>query len=149
MYLWLCSPDKWLPECEKSRDLYKSASIKLQRTMSFTLSRFANVPTASEFPYVFCSYSSERTTTKRCCKKWTVGQCLSQAKFENCSFKSNCSITKMAPKSETSRKHQESHFVCPSWIIYWLQCSKDANNLREIHTSEKRTRPNRFASIRT
>ena len=54
-----------------------------------TLSRLANVLTASEFPYVFCSYKSERTKTKRCCKKWTVGKCIFQgANFENCSVKS-------------------------------------------------------------
>ena len=47
--------------CVRLRDLYKSASIPLQRGMSFTLSRFANVLTASEFPYVFCSYQLERT----------------------------------------------------------------------------------------
>ena len=35
MYLWLCSSGKWLPEHEKSQDLYKSASIQLQRRMSF------------------------------------------------------------------------------------------------------------------
>ena len=34
-YLWLCSSGKWLPEREKSQDLYKSASIQLQRRMSF------------------------------------------------------------------------------------------------------------------
>ena len=49
-YLWLCSLGKWLPEREKSRDLYKSASIQLQRRMSFTLSRLANVLATSEFP---------------------------------------------------------------------------------------------------
>ena len=31
--------------------------------------------------------------------------------------------------------------------IYWLQCSNNINNLQEIHTREKRMRPNRFASI--
>ena len=60
-YLWLCSSGKWLPEREKSQDLFKSASIQLSRS--------ANVLTASEFPYVFCSYKSERTKTKHCCKK--------------------------------------------------------------------------------
>ena len=51
-----------------------------------TLSRLANVLTASEFPYVFCSYSSERTKTKRCCKEWIFRQCIFQrANFENCS----------------------------------------------------------------
>ena len=86
-YLWLCSSGKWLPERETSWDLYKSASIQLQRRMSFTLSRLANVLTASEFPYVFSSYSSERTKTKRCCKKWTVGHCIFQGAIF-CSFKS-------------------------------------------------------------
>ena len=33
------------------------------------LSRLAYVLTASEFPYVFFSYKSERTKTIRCCKK--------------------------------------------------------------------------------
>ena len=53
-YLWLCSSGKWLPERKKFRDLYKLASIQLQPRISFTLSRFglANVPTASEFPYI-------------------------------------------------------------------------------------------------
>ena len=36
-YLWLCSSAKWLPEREKSWDLYISASIQLQRRKSFTL----------------------------------------------------------------------------------------------------------------
>ena len=35
------------------------------------------------------SYKSERTKTKRCCKKWTVGKCIFHgANFENCSVKS-------------------------------------------------------------
>ena len=89
MYLWLCSSAKWLPERETSRDLYKSISIQLQRRMSFTLSRLANVFWASESLYVFCSYLSGRTKTKRCCKKWTVGQCIFQgANFENFYFMS-------------------------------------------------------------
>ena len=33
-----------------------------------TLSRLANVLTASKFPYIFCSYKPERTKTIRCCK---------------------------------------------------------------------------------
>ena len=88
-YLWLCSPSKWLPEHEMSQDLYKSASVQLQRRMSFTLSRLANALTASELPYVFCSYLLERTKTKHCCKKRTVGQRIFQGtKFEDWSFKS-------------------------------------------------------------
>ena len=48
-------------------------------------------------PYIFCSYKSERTKTICCCKKWTVGKCIFQgANFENCSFKSNCSVTEVA-----------------------------------------------------
>ena len=61
IYLWLCSSGKWLPERENSRDLYKSASIQLQRRMSFTLCRLANVLIESEILYALCSYSSEGT----------------------------------------------------------------------------------------
>ena len=50
----------------------------------------------------------------------------------------NCLVTKMSCKSETSRKHQESHFFCRSQIIYWLQCLNDVNNLREIYTRGKK-----------
>ena len=100
-----------------------------------TLSRLVNVLTASEFPYIFCSYKSERTKTKRCCKKWTVGKCIFQgAKFENCSFKSNCPVTEVALKSETSCRHQESHFLCWSQIIYWLQCSNNVIDLLQHGT---------------
>lgn len=63
--------------------------------MSFPLSRLTNALTASKFPNVFCSYSSERTKTRRFCKKWTVRQCILQgANLENCSLyatgKLNC-----------------------------------------------------------
>ena len=71
-YLWLCSSAKRLPEHKMSPNLYKSVSIQLQRKISFTFSRLANVLTASKFPNVFSLNSSERTKTKRCWRKWTV-----------------------------------------------------------------------------
>ena len=81
--------ETYYPESEKSRDSYKSVSIQLQQRMSFTLSRSTNVLTASEFPYLFCSYLFGRTKTKRCCNKWTVDQCIFQrANFGICSFNS-------------------------------------------------------------
>ena len=53
------------------------------------VSHLANVLTVSKFHYVFCSYKSERTRRKCCCKNWTVGKCILQgANFENCSVKS-------------------------------------------------------------
>ena len=67
--LWLCSSVKWLAEHEKPQDLCKPTSVTLKWRMSFTLNHLANVLRATEFPYVFCSYLSERTKTKHCYKK--------------------------------------------------------------------------------
>ena len=76
-----------------------------------TLSSLANVLTATKSPYIFCSYKSERTKTKHCCKKWTVVKCIFQ--WGN-SQVVNCTVTEMAFKSETSPRHQESRFLCLS-----------------------------------
>ena len=124
----------------KSLDSYKSVSIQLQRRMSFTLSRLANVLATSEFPYRICWYSSERTKSKRCYRMSSVGQCIFQRGYVLELFFQviNCPVIKTSCKSVISRKHQESYFVCRSYIIYWLQSSKDENNLRAIHARKKK-----------
>ena len=98
-YLWLCSSAKWLPERETSWDLYKSPSIQLQRRMSFTLSRLANLLTASEFPFVFSSYSSEKNQDQALLQKVNSWLLHISRSYLLLFQVINCQVIKVTPKS--------------------------------------------------
>ena len=136
-YVWLCSSSA----CQnvKSLKIYSNQYL-------FKFSKECHLQSLlSEFLYHLCSYSWKRTKSKHCSRMCTVGQCIFQKKLalQLFFYVINCAATKMSCKSKNSHKHQESHFICRS------QCSNNVNNLREIHTSEKRTEPNWLAEIQT
>ena len=142
-YLWLSRSAKWVLEREKSQLIQISIVSTSAKNVVYTqpLSKYPGnkqVPVTS-FVHIDEKESSQSVATE--CEQ------LANVYSKELSFRTVLSShklsTKMSCKSETSRKHQESRFVCQ-----WLQCSYDINNLLEIDTREKRTRPNRFASIR-
>ena len=118
MYLWLCNSGNWLPECEKSWALHISIYSTSAKNVIYTWS--VNKCPHSEQVTFHLLFMFTRKNEDQALLQKVNSQLMHIPRrqlLELLFQVINCAVTEMAPKRETSHKHQESHFVCWSWIF--------------------------------